>query len=67
MLKLKEYFYGGHSTSMKIQQEERCDHNTKAPNRYFNRNHETPLNLRRRISIVKKKVTELQKKPNYPQ
>ena len=66
-LKLKEYFYGGDSTTGKIQQEERCDLNTKRPNRYFNPNHETPLNLQRYASIVKKEVTELLKKPNYQQ
>ena len=41
--------------------------NTKLPNCYFNPNHETPLNLQRYISIVKKEVTELLKKPNYQQ
>ena len=66
-LKLKEYFYGGDSNTDKIQQEERCDLNTKLPNRYFNPNHEAPLNLQRHISIVKKEVTELLKKPNYQQ
>ena len=40
--------------------------NTKLPNCYFNPNHETPLNLQRYTSIVKK-VTELLKKPNYQQ
>ena len=39
--------------------------NTKLPNRYFNPNHETPLNLQRYISIVEKEVTELLKKPKY--
>ena len=42
-LKLKEYFHGGDSTTDKIQEEKRCDLNTKLPNRYFNPNHETPL------------------------
>ena len=55
-LKLKENFHGGDSTTDKIQQEERCGRNTKLPNRYFNSNHETPLNLQRYISIVKKEV-----------
>ena len=64
-LKLKEYFYGGDNITDKIQQEERCDLNTKLPNRYFNPNHETPLNLQRYISVVKKEVTELLKNPNY--
>ena len=67
MLKQKDHFYGGDSTSGKIQKEERCDLNTKLPNSYFNRNHETPLNLQRYISIVKKEATELRKKPNYQQ
>ena len=44
-LKLKEYFYGDDTTTDKIQAEERCDLNTKFPNRYFNPNHETPLNF----------------------
>ena len=67
-LKLKEYFYGGYITTNKIQQsEERRDLNTKLPNRYFNPNHEALLNLQRYISIVKKEVTELLKKPNYQQ
>ena len=39
--------------------------NTKHPNLYFNPNHETPLNLQRYISVVKKEVTELLKKPSY--
>ena len=64
-LKLKEYFYGRNSITDKIQQEERYDLNTKFPNLYFNPNHETPLNLQRYISVVKKEVTELLKKPNY--
>ena len=64
-LKLKEHFYGGDNITDKIQQEERCDLNTKLPNRYFNPNHETPLNLQRYISVVKKEVTELLKNPNY--
>ena len=55
--KLKEYFYGGDTTTDKIQHEERCDLNTKLPNRYFNPNYETLLNLQRYISIVKKEVT----------
>ena len=50
-----------------IQLEERCNLNTKLPNRSFNSNHETPLNLQRCISIVKKDFTELLKKPNYQQ
>ena len=66
-LKLKEYFHGGDSTIDKIQQEERCDLSTKLPNRYFNPNHETPLNLQKYISIVKKEVTEVIEKPNYKQ
>ena len=66
-LKLKEYFHGGDSYTDKIQQEERCYLNTKLPNCYFNPNHETPLNLQRYISIVKKEITELLKKPNYQQ
>ena len=66
-LKLKEYFHGADSTTDKIQQEERCDLNTKLPNCYFNPNHETPLNLQRHISIAKKEITELLKKPNYQQ
>ena len=41
--------------------------NTKLPNCYFNPNNETPLNLQRYISIVKKEITELLKKPNYQQ
>ena len=64
-LKLKEYFYGGDNINDKMQQAERCDLNTKLPNRYFNPNHETPLNLQRYISVVKKEVTELLKNPNY--
>ena len=78
-LKLKGYFYGGNGTTDKIKQEERYYLNIKPPNRYFNPNHETPLNsqrcmnpnheaplnLQRCISIVKKEVTELLKKPNY--
>ena len=67
MLKLKDHFYGGDSTSGKIQQERRCNLNTKLPNCYFNRNHETPLNLDRYISIVKIEVTKLRKKPNNQQ
>ena len=67
MLKLKDHFYGGDSTSGKIQQERRCNLNTKLPNCYFNRNHETPLNLYRYISIVKIEVTKLRKKPNNQQ
>ena len=66
-LKLKEYFHGGESNTDKIQQEERCDLNTKLPNCYFSPNHETPLNLQRYISIVKKETTELIKKSNYQQ
>ena len=66
-LKLKEYFRGGDSNTDKIQQEERCDLNTKLPNCYFNPNHKTPLNLQRYVSILKKEVTELLKKPNYQQ
>ena len=66
-LKLKEYFYSGDNITDRIQQEERCDLNTKLPNRYFNPNHETPLNLQRYISLVKKEVTELLKKPSYEQ
>ena len=66
-LKLKEYFYGGDITTDKIQQKERCDLNTELPNRYCNPNHETPLNLQRYTTIVKKEVTELLKKPNYQQ
>ena len=31
----------------------------------FHPNHETPLNLQRYISVVKKEVTELLKNPNY--
>ena len=54
-LKLKEYFYGGDTTAYKIRQEERYDLNTKLPNHYFSPNHETPSNLQRHISIVKKK------------
>ena len=54
-LKLKEYCHGGDSTTDKIQQKERCDLNIKLPNCYFNPNHETPLNLQRYISIVKKR------------
>ena len=42
-LKLREYFHGGDSTTDKIQQEKRCDLNSKLSNRYFNPNHETPL------------------------
>ena len=64
-VKIKEYFYGGDTN--KIQQEERCDLNTKLLNRYFNPNHETPLNLQRYISIVKKEIAEILKKPNYQQ
>ena len=66
-LKLKEYFYGGDTITDKIQQEESCDLNTKLPNRYFNPNHETPLNLQRYIPVVKKEVIELPRKPNYQQ
>ena len=66
-LKLKGYLYGGDTTTNKIQQEERCDLKTKLPNRYFDPNHETPLNLQWFISIVKKEVAELLKKPNYQQ
>ena len=66
-LKLKEYFHGGDTTTDKIQQEERCDLNTKLPNGYFSLNHETPLNLQRYIAIVKKAVTELLKTSNYQQ
>ena len=66
-LKLKENFYGGKSPTDKIQQEERCDHNTKLANRYFNLNHEIALNLQRYVSIVKKEVPELLKKSNYQQ
>ena len=64
-LKLKQYFYGGDNITDIIEQEERCDLNTKLPNCYFNPNHETPLNLQRYISVVKKEVTELLKNPNY--
>ena len=64
-LKLKEYFYGSDNITDKRQQEERCDLNTKLPNRYFNPNHETPLNLQRYISVVKKEVTGLLKNPDY--
>ena len=64
-LKLKEYFYGRNSITDKIQQEERYDLNTKFPNLYFNPNHETPLNLQRYISVVKKEVTGLLKNPDY--
>ena len=67
MLKLKDHFYGGDSISGKIQPEKRCNLNTKLPNCYFNRNHETPLNLHRYISIVKIEVTKLRKKPNNQQ
>ena len=63
-LKLKEYFDGGDTTTDKIQQEERCDLNTKLPNRYLN---PAPLNLQRYISTVKKQFTELLKKLNYQQ
>ena len=66
-LKLKEYFYGGNTTTDRIQQKGRRDLNSKLPNRYFNPNHETPLNLQRYISTVKKEVTELLKKPNFQQ
>ena len=66
-LKLKEYFHSGDSSTDKIQHEETCDLNTKLPNCYFNPNNETPLNLQRYISIVKKEITELLKKPNYQQ
>ena len=48
----------------KIQQKERCDLNTKLPNRYFNPNHKHK-DLQRCISIIKKEATELLKKPNY--
>ena len=64
-LKLKQYFYGGDNITDIIEQEERCDLNIKLPNRYFNPNHETTLNLQRYISVVKKEVTELLKNPNY--
>ena len=64
-LKPKEYLYGGDSITDKIQQEERCSLKTKLPNRHFNLTYETPLNLQRYISVVKKEVTELLKKPNY--
>ena len=64
-LKLKQYFYGGDNITDIIEQEERCDLNTKLPNRYFNPKRETPLNLQRYISVVKKEVTELLKNPNY--
>ena len=64
-VKTKSIFYGGVTTINKIQQERRCDLNTKLRNRYLNSNHETPLNLPRYISIFKKEVTELLKKPNY--
>ena len=50
-LKLKEYFYAGDNITNK-----HC---------YFNPNHGTPLNLQRYISVVKKEVTELLKKPHY--
>ena len=53
---IKEYFYGGDSTTDKIKQEQRCDLDAKLPNRYFNPNHKTPLNLQRYKSIVKKKA-----------
>ena len=66
-LKLKEYCYSDDSTTDKMKQEERCDLNTKLPNRYFNPNHEIPLNLQRYISLIKKEITELLKKPNYQQ
>ena len=56
-----------HQKQARIQQEERCSLNTKLPNCYFNPNHETPLNLQIYISIVKKEITELLKKPNYQQ
>ena len=48
-------------------QQVRCDLNSNLPNCSFNPNHKTPLNLQRYISIVKKEVTELLKKPNYQQ
>ena len=64
-VKIVHFFSIGNDITDKIQQEERCDLNTKLPNRYFNPNHETPLNLQRYISVVKKEVTELLKKPNY--
>ena len=66
-LKLKEYFYGGDNITDKIQHEGRSDLNTKLKNGYFNPNHETPLNLQRYISVVKKGVIELLKKSNYQQ
>ena len=50
-----------------MQKEERCDLNTRLPNCCFTPNHETPWNLQRYISVVKKEVTELLKKPNYQQ
>ena len=64
-LELKENFYGSDNITDKRLQEERCDLNTKLPNRYFNPNHETPLNLQKYISVVKKEVTELLKNPDY--
>ena len=48
-------------------QQVRCDLNSNLPNCSFNPNHKTPLILQRYISIVKKEVTELLKKPNYQQ
>ena len=66
-LKLKEYFWSGENITDKIQEQERCNLNTKLPNRYFNPNHKTPLNLQRYISVVKKEATELLKKINYQQ
>ena len=65
-VKTKRIFSGDSNTD-KIQQEERCYLNTKLPNCCFNPNHETPLNLQRYISIVKKEIIELLKKPNYQQ
>ena len=67
-VKTKRIFYGGESTTDKIQQEERCDLNTKLQNRYFSPNHEIPLNLKIYNSIVKKEVAKLlKKKPNNQQ
>ena len=66
-LKLKRRFYGGGTTTDKEHQKERCDLNIKLPDCYFNENYETPSNLQRFITIVKKEVTELLKKYNYQQ
>ena len=64
---LKQYFYGGDSTTDKIQHQKRYDLNTKLSNRYFNPNHEISLNLQRYATINKKEFIELLKKPNYQQ